>query len=147
MIKNRMKLCLFLVSASLLFIWGNSLLPASVSGALSGWVRDLLGLLNFAEEGAVPEEGILRKIAHFLEFCLLGSLLCWLFGMLREKRRAFWLPALGCGCLAACMDEMLQHFSEGRAPKITDVFIDISGLVLGIILFITGYYVCRKRKN
>ena len=145
MIKGRMKLCIFLISASLLFIWGNSLLPASISGALSQWVQNLLGLLDFAEEGQVLEEGILRKLAHFLEFCLLGGLLCWLFGMLRKKTEAFWLPALGCGCLTACVDEMLQHFSEGRSPQFTDVLIDISGVVLGIILYVTGYYLCRKR--
>ena len=143
---GRLRLSLCLLSANLLFIWGNSLLPASVSGAVSGGVRALLWFLPSPQEGAAAGEGILRKTAHLLEFSLLGGLLSWLFGMLRQKKWAFVLPALGCGCLTACIDELLQHFAPGRSPQFSDVLIDISGVLLGILLFFAGYFIYKKKK-
>lgn len=144
--RKRIGLCLCLLAANLLFIWGNSLLPATVSDAISLWIKDLLGFLF--PEGTTQSQGngMLRKAAHFLEFCLLGSLFCWLFGMLRKKQWAFLLPTLGCGCLTACIDEALQCFAPGRTPGIADVIIDLSGVCLGMILFATGYLICKKRK-
>ena len=142
-----MRLCVCLLTANLLFIWGNSLLPASVSGALSQWVRDLLWFLPAAEADATGGVGALRKTAHLLEFCVLGSLLSWLFGMLRQRKWKRLLAVFGCGCFTACTDEMLQHFAPGRSPECTDVLIDMSGVMLGMILWLTGYPIFQKRKH
>ena len=145
--KGRMKLCSCLLTANLLFIWGNSLLPANISGAISGWVKDLLWFLALEGNAADAGDNLVRKTAHLLEFCLLGCLLSWLFGMLRQTKWAFALPAFGCGCLVACLDEMLQYFAPGRSPGITDVIIDISGVALGMILFLAGHLIRKKRKH
>ena len=144
--KGRMRLCICLITANLLFIWGNSLLPASVSGAISHWVRNLMWFLPSTEGDALSGDGVLRKIAHLLEFCCLGILLSWLCGMLRQRKWGFLWPTIGCGCLTACIDEMLQYFAPGRSPQLSDVAIDLSGVVLGIILFLTGYLI-NKKKN
>ena len=145
--RRRVKVCLCLLAANLLFIWGNSLLPASISGAISGWVRDLLWFLPQGESAAMTGEGILRKTAHFLEFCLLGCLLCWLFGMLRKKQWAFVLPSLGIGCLTACIDETLQCFVPGRSPEWKDVGIDLAGVSLAVALFCLGCIIGRIKKH
>ena len=145
--KGRVRLCVCLIAANLLFIWSNSLLPASVSGTLSRWVRDLLWFLPTADGDATGGDAVVRKIAHLLEFCLLGGLLSWLFGMLRHKKWEHLLPVIGCGCFAACVDEMLQHFAPGRSPLLTDVLIDMSGVALGMILWITGYSIFQTKKN
>ena len=39
---KRMRLCTALLICNLIFIWGNSLLPGSVSGAISDAVKSLL---------------------------------------------------------------------------------------------------------
>ena len=88
--KRAMALCMALLACNLLFIWGNSLMPASVSGAFSQWLRDLLG--EASGGGAGQSDGLLRKIAHFAEFASLGMLLSWLFAMLKERKN----------CGAAC---------------------------------------------
>ena len=132
-----------LLAGNLLFIWGNSLLPASVSGALSQWLRDLLGLVS--GEGIGHSDGVLRKIAHFAEFCTLGILLRWLFTALKMKKQTAVLYTAICGCLVACIDEMLQHFSAGRAPRLTDVAIDCAGVLAGIGLFGLGYAIIMKQ--
>ena len=142
--KGRMAWCCLLLCCNLLFIWGNSLLRAEISGALSQWVRDLLGIA-MSEDASGQSDGVLRKIAHFGEFCTLGILLSWLFAMLKEKKWAFVLPAAACGCLAACTDELLQHFAPGRAPRLTDVGIDTAGVLAGIGLLCLGYYMKKEK--
>ena len=133
--------CTALLICNLLFIWGNSLLPASVSGTLSQWLRDLLGSAMGQMTG--QSDGILRKIAHFTEFGCLGLLLCWRYA-LKKERKLPWLQPAAWGCLAACVDEMLQHFSAGRAPRFTDVILDTAGVLAGIGIFCLGYH---KKKN
>ena len=39
---KRLRLCITLLTCVLIFIWGNSLLPGEVSGALSDWVKSIL---------------------------------------------------------------------------------------------------------
>ena len=140
---KRLRLCVTLLIVNLAFIWGNSLLPGGVSGALSHWLRNVLAWL-FDNTGT-PDggHGLLRKIAHFTEFCCLGLCLCWLFGMLRQSRWQWVVSALGAGVLAACVDECIQMFVPGRGPGILDVAIDSSGVLLGIIILT----LTQKRKS
>lgn len=140
---KRMGLCIALLIAILVFIWGNSLLPASASSAFSDWVHSLLlGEKPASDEAA--SSGVLRKLAHFTEFAALGMCLAWLFGMLQK---GYKLPFF-CGAAAACIDEALQHFAPGRAPGIVDVFIDSCGVLTGIVLLYLGHtYFKRKSTN
>lgn len=145
--RGRMRLCICLLMVNLAFIWGNSLLPGEVSGAISGWVHMLVQAI-FPGSGEMQEgHGLLRKIAHFSEFCALGMVLSWLFAMLKEKKWAFVLPSLACGCLAAFVDETLQRFVPDRGPSIKDVGIDSAGVILGIGLLCLGYTIHQKKKN
>ena len=144
--QNRKALATALLCANLLFIWGNSLLPASVSGAISQWVGSLLGsLLESLGGEELQGDGPLRKLAHFLEFTSLGLLLGWRWSISRKNK---WiLPAFLSGASVAIVDELLQHLSPGRAPRILDVGIDTLGVVLGIGLLILGKYIRKKMKN
>lgn len=144
--KKRMTLCTILLTLNLLFIWGNSLMPASVSGAISQWVRDLIGFLFEGDEGG-GGDGVLRKLAHFSEFCCLGLCLSWLTGMWAKTIWRSVTPSLACGFTAACIDEALQHLSPGRAPRLTDVGIDTAGIAVGITLLWTGYHIYKKHKK
>ena len=83
--KNRMRLCVTLLVCCLTFIWGNSLLPGEISGAISDFVKNILAAL-FEQGEPEPESSgfLLRKMAHFTEFTALGLCLCWLFGMLKK---------------------------------------------------------------
>lgn len=116
----------------LIFIWGNSLLPAQVSAAISGWIWELLGGLGGGDvilDGAIGD-GPLRKAAHFIEFASLGMVLLWIMNM-RGKPA---LQALACGFAVACVDETIQCFVPGRGPAFTDVLLDTSGALTGILL-------------
>ena len=144
---SRMRVCICLLLVNLAFIWGNSLLPGEVSGTISGWVHKLIQSLFPGDAEPGQGHGLLRKLAHFSEFCALGMLLSWLFAMLKEKKWAFVLPSLVCGCLAACVDETIQRFVPDRGPSVKDVGIDSAGVILGISLLCLGYTIHQKKKK
>lgn len=124
-----------LIVANVAFIWGNSMLPAETSAALSSAVKRLLMFWLPDGEGPVMQgTGLLRKIAHVLEFASLGGLWCWYLLMGKRRSVLAYLP----GLCTACIDETIQCFTPGRGPRVTDIMIDLGGfsLGLGIILLI-----------
>ncbi len=133
---KRLRLSAVLLTANLLFIWGNSLLPAEISAAISGWLRELLAdiLPGGGEASLGSGDGILRKIAHFLEFGCLGALLTWRMGMLDRP----WGLALAGGFAAACVDETIQCFVPGRGPGIGDVLLDTAGALTGCLVLLAA---------
>lgn len=142
--EKRVRLCLTLLTCCLVFIWGNSLLPMSVSGAISDFVGKILGLLFAQGQPQEPENSsfLLRKAAHFTEFMVLGLCLCWLFGMLGKGKL---LPFL-CGAAAACVDETIQLFVPDRGPSLRDVGIDTCGVLLGVSLLTLGHHYWSKKR-
>ena len=142
--QKKIRLWAILVILNILFIWGNSLLPGSVSGAISAFVKDLVykllpGLSGAGEGG----HGLLRKLAHFTEFACLGAFLTRLLLLLNKPR----LLALVGAFLVACCDETIQRFILDRGPSFKDVMIDTSGALVGMILLLVGYaYVKRKKQ-
>lgn len=123
-----------LVLALLTFIFSNSLRNADDSSGQSGFVTALVnGLLSAL---GLPDltEHIIRKLAHFSEFALLGFLLN---NCIRTYTphwvRSLPLPLL-LGLLAAQTDETLQLFSPGRSSSVTDVWIDFGGVFTGTLV-------------
>lgn len=133
---KQLRICCTLLILNLCFIWGNSLLPAPYSQALSDWLQELLPGTGTAIAGPTDGGGLIRKIAHFTEFTALGLLLRWLW-LLRGKKG--WMP-FACGILAACIDESIQIFVPGRGPGLLDVGIDACGVAAGILLLQIGYH-------
>lgn len=138
---KRIRLCTALLACNLIFIWGNSLLPGAVSGAFSDWVKSLLEVLFTQGPEKPTSGGLLRKLAHFMEFLGLGMLLCWRFGMSGRT----WKPAFLCGAGAACIDETIQMFVPDRGPAIRDVCIDSLGVLTGIVLVLLGHTYLKKK--
>lgn len=143
--QKRLRLCVALIICNVLFIWGNSALPAQISAAISHFVRDVISVLMGGGSGGEASfgDGILRKIAHFVEFTCLGMGFSWLFSMLGKHR----LYALACGFAVACVDETIQRFVPGRGPRFTDVLLDSAGVACGILLLIAGYTIYQKKKK
>ena len=86
---------------------------------------------------------MVRKAAHFTEFFLLGGLAA--FTCLAAKRRRLWIVPLW-GAAAAVTDECIQYFVPGRSCQVTDMLLDLSGVLiaLGLILLIRAL---RKSKK
>ena len=142
--QKKLRLCVTLLICNILFIWGNSLLPGEISGAISGFVKDVLAHIipSMGGEGG-GGHGLLRKAAHFTEFACLGALLTWLLFMLQKPR----LMAVAGAFLVACADETIQRFVPDRGPAFKDVLIDTSGAITGMVLLLAVYaYMKRKQK-
>lgn len=142
--ERRLRLCACLLACNLIFIWGNSLLPGAVSQAFSDWVRALLGL-HGSSAGGFGGNGpdLIRKAAHFTEFCTLGMLLTWLMGMLGKNHRL----ALALSVAVACVDETIQVFTPERGPGLKDVALDSCGAAVGMFLLWAGHNYWNKIHN
>lgn len=138
--ERNIRICVLLLILNLVFIWGNSLLPADKSQSISDWILELLPM--FSEETVQQEESyLIRKTAHFAEFTVLGLLLSWLTALLKRK---WWLP-LSLGVAVACLDETIQMFVPDRGPGLLDVGIDSCGVLMGMFLLYTAHVLRRKR--
>lgn len=120
------------------FIFSNSLQIAEVSEGSSGRVLGLmqgvlrrLGLPGAADRLTMH---IVRKLAHFSEYMLEGFLLmlCLRVYIRHFFKHVSW-PILG-GLLTALTDETIQLFVPGRSGQVTDVWIDFSGVLTGLVV-------------
>lgn len=89
-------------------------------------------------------EKVVRKLAHFSIYTLVGFLLMALMNTydMKESKRAVF--SLIIGIIYASSDEIHQIFTPGRSAMITDVFIDTMGVLLGIMLFMLVIIVWKK---
>ncbi len=122
----KLGLALLATALWLWFIYARSAQSAVVSDRESGAVLELLRKL-------VPFVNMLlvRKLAHFTEYAVLGALL-WLDWRLLGRGRLL-LP-LGAGLLFAAADEFLQTFIPGRSGEVLDVLLDFSGVLAAVLL-------------
>jgi hypothetical protein len=103
------------------------------SRTLAAWIPVVLWAGLIFGLSAVPSLGtglgtwdlVLRKIAHFCEYAVLGALL------VRATRREPVAAVLG--VLYATSDELHQHFVRGRHAAVRDVLIDAAGVLFGVL--------------
>lgn len=85
-------------------------------------------------------EGLVRKLAHFLEYMCMGflsySIVVTWRGLSRKGALAVTLQVF----LSAALDEFHQYFIPGRCAALRDVFIDTAGGIAGILVII----LCKK---
>ena len=128
-----------LILVYLCFIYGNSLTPAAISSKESGYflakIQDFLA--GAGMDAWWLTEHLVRKAAHFTEYAGLGFLLAMntgagiapVFSLTRIAKAnftaAFCLPFI---------DETIQLFVEGRSGQISDVWLDMAGIVTGIMV-------------
>lgn len=116
------------------FIFKNSLQIAEVSSAHSHesmeTINKLLGVLGIGP----LSEYIVRKLAHFSEFALLGFwfMLCLRVYTRRFVRHVSW--PLFFGLLVANIDETIQLYVPGRSSSVRDVIIDFVGVLTGLFI-------------
>lgn len=128
-------LSLIFVLLILAFIWGNSLLPGTESAAVSGGLAALLERIFGPAANFERLHHLLRKAAHMTEYALLALCLSWCLFLWQSPGRDLWALPLLCGLTTACLDETIQLFSQGRGSSLLDVWIDMGGFVLGLLLF------------
>jgi len=122
-------------------IWGNSLMPGDVSSTQSGFVVGIFtSILDFIgmPYNEVILSSLIRNVAHFTEFFILGMIL-----VLRFKNIFI---AYGIGLLIVFIDEIIQIFVPGRAFEVKDLIIDTFGLNWGILILAGIIYLIRRNQ-
>ncbi|HIZ41549.1 MAG TPA: VanZ family protein [Candidatus Gemmiger excrementigallinarum] len=120
--------------ACIAYIFRNSLQTGAESSlrsqAVMMKVNETLGRVHL---GPLSEH-LIRKIAHFLEFAMEGFLLmlCLRVYTAHFVRHMSWPLLIGMG--TALMDETIQLFIPNRTSMVTDVWIDMLGVVAGLLV-------------
>jgi len=138
---------ILLLISTLAFIWGNSLESVSESGAKSQSILSAVApiLEIFVGEGRVTDH-IVRKIAHFAEFGLLGCELMLLVVLRRRVRVQNTVNCLSAALTTAVIDEALQLLSD-RGAQVSDVLLDFCGAASGIFFVLLLYGISRAAKH
>ena len=130
------------------FIWQQSTVPTLQSAEISDTVRDVVVDAVGGEAGAVGSfvDRFVRKIAHFVEFFLLG--ICVESYFLGRYSRGALAARYAIGGFVAAADETVQIFT-GRGASVLDVLLDFSGFVTASLLLMAASYgitLLKKRK-
>ena len=141
--KNRIKFILLLMLSLIwmLVIFGLSSQEASDSNNLSkGVTQMILEFIDFVLPGVSLDakiyNGVIRKIAHFTAYFILGLLSYSVLRQTKLKPGKEASYALLFCFLYAVVDETHQIFVPGRSGELRDVFIDTSGSGFGILFII-----------
>ncbi len=116
-------------------IFGQSCIVADRSAAESQGL-----LAYFVQFFPSLTEAILRKLAHFAEFAILGLLLS-------QCLRCDLLQPLFAGLLCAMCDESIQIFVEGRAAMVQDVWIDFAGITVAVLITFALRRLIHRKKQ
>ena len=145
----RRKILTVLLAAVLIFIWGNSVLPAGKSEKVSQSVTGIVngGKAPAAQTDSAPRisDAKIRKAAHFTEFAVLG-----LLALLRMSESGLpfgriWQRLTAFGFGAAFLDETIQLFNN-RSSSVRDVWLDFSGYVAGVLCMLLVRTLFRKKR-
>ena len=131
--------------------------PATESADRSGSVTEkVVSLLVPDFEEKTEEEKaeilstadhIIRKIAHFCIFGMLGVLAVFVSLGYSASRGAHTVRSIVFCAIYAASDEIHQYFVPGRGPKVTDVLIDSVGAFCGIVLIMLVVLKRKERRN
>lgn len=133
-------------------IWGNSLVPGTESDSISlgvvGYIQHMLSAAGLPWEWLT--NFLVRKAAHFSEYMFLGIIGMQAFAPHRSTDVAPILATVLTLILVPCADETIQLFVSGRSGQITDVLIDCSGAMAGVLLTLLAsscHGTVRKRRS
>lgn len=120
-----------------LILWiGVIFLLSSSQGSMSETSRIIRPILEFLFPAATPEtigfyHGMIRKLAHFAEYAVLGLLAFRAFVRSRFQNRPFVVSIL-LALVIAVIDETGQSFNAERTGSAVDVLIDVAGACCAI---------------
>lgn len=135
--KKQLSIILVLIWMIIIFIMSsfNAEDSANQSNFIVNIIANILNINNISLLSL-----IIRKLAHFTEYLILGTLVINMFTK-NNAKKTYLLSILLC-IIYAISDEIHQIFIPGRACQIKDILIDSVGSITGIYLF----KLLKKRK-
>lgn len=126
------RLWVILILVCIGFIFLQSVIPESKSESESLWFTEFILNPVLLKFGRVADKDIVRKLAHAVEFCVLSLFLSLYW---KKPVKIFYA-----GLTLAFLDESLQVVT-GRGALVTDIWIDLIGVGLGITI---GWFINRR---
>ncbi len=123
---------------------------ASLSGSVTGTILEktdpAYSQLDETEKAQTAEKVgyIIRKLAHFCKFFILGGVFAVFAFTFEIKAALAALISASAGALYAVSDELHQYFVPGRSCKFTDMLIDCAGVVCACALVWLVIHKIRK---
>lgn len=109
--------------------------PATISDSKSGKVINLLISMGIDVNGMFGSLAnfVIRKLGHITEYFILYSLIIFAtideFQLINSLKIGFIVTFI-----YACSDEFHQLFVVGRSGRVIDVFIDLIGAIISMII-------------
>ncbi len=119
----------------LAFIWGHSMFSAvdsaEESRRVGQWITPFLE--QFVGPGNVTDH-LVRKLAHFCEYGVLGMILGALV-LLWKTPSAFFRGSYAflLALATAVVDESIQLVADGRGAQVQDILLDAAGSLTGLL--------------
>ncbi len=137
---KKFSLLLLIIWMILIFVMSsfNADISSNQSGIIVSFISKIFNINNIELLSL-----IIRKMAHFLEYFILGILMLNVIINYNKKIYLSYIFSI----LYACLDEVHQLFVNGRSGQITDVLIDSTGIILGILLYRIIRYKKKNDKN
>lgn len=98
---------------------------------------------SYNEENTANLMVYLRKLAHVIQYMILGILLYYALSESYAIRKSA-VGAMSIGWLTGYLDELHQLFVPGRTGSLSDVFLDGIGVTLGVTFCIWVHVKYRK---
>ena len=150
------KIFIFLALAIMVLIFRFSMQDSSESSGISSKLTEFIlnrFIRNYGDMSAEEKknllktaEHIIRKLAHFSVYTVLGFCMSSAIGK-RKFLTGGSLITVSVGFAYACSDELHQYFVSGRSCRFTDVIIDTSGVVTGIIVSVALFRILDRFKQ
>lgn len=128
-------LMVVLYAGWVLFIWNNSMQSGIQSGSASGQLTEMINEILADGDTIVVTEHFIRKAAHFAEYAVLGVLTVLMLQQGKKLNVKYSARMLTIGCVTAVLDETIQYFTPGRFCAVTDMMIDMGGVLCGFTIF------------
>lgn len=131
---------------------------ASVSADRSGGITQKIVELLVSDFDKMSEserittlssaDHIIRKIAHFCIYAVLGVFICTASLGFFAKPSVHLARSTAIGALYAASDELHQYFVPGRGPRFSDVLLDSVGVFCGVfIIMLIARHIRKETKN
>ncbi len=89
----------------------------------------------------------ISKTAHVFEFALFSAFLTVSLFLFGKQLKGVYEKVLLCGMFLAITDEHLQLLAKGRGSKLTDVLVDLAGIMIGYVIARLIVKFTRRKKN
>ena len=148
MYKRKLISSLLLLTMSFI-IFSFSMQVADVSNEQSGFIVNLVLTIFVPIFGNIFSidtlTHIIRKLAHFSEYALLGILGSNTKEAWKNSKYSYLLYIYG--PINAVLDETIQYFTPGRSCQISDMILDSCGYVVGFLFLTVLIKNINKKKS